>query len=125
LWYNECSKKKGLKVVKTARRTPRNYDGTEVTTRALGDLIPVVLSKITEVNRDRPDLILAAWPGIIGSNLAAMTKAVSFSDGFLVVKVKNSTLYSLLNQNEKPKLLSILRKKFPNVTIHNIMFRMG
>jgi hypothetical protein len=125
LWYNECSKKKGLKVVKTARRTPRNYDGTEVTTRALGDLIPVVLSKITEVNRDRPDLILAAWPGIIGSNLAVMTKAVSFSDGCLFVKVKNSTLYSLLNQNEKPKLLSILRKKFPNVTIHNIMFRMG
>jgi hypothetical protein len=125
LWYNERSKRRGLKVLKTARRTPRNYNGTEVTTRSLGELIPSVLSRISEVNQERPDLILAAWPGIIGSNLAAMTQAVSFTDGILVVKVKNSTLYSLLNQNDKPKLLSNLRKKFPKVTIHNIIFRMG
>ncbi len=112
-------------MTKTVRRTPKNYDGTEVTTRSLGDLIPTVLSKISEVNQDRPDLVIAAWPGIIGSNLSTMTNAVSFHEGFLVVKVKNSTLFSLLNQNDKPKLLSNLRKKFPNVTIHNIIFRMG
>lgn len=112
-------------MAKTVRRTPKNYDGTEVTTRSLGDLIPAVLSRITEVNQDRPDLILAAWPAIIGTNLAGMAQAVSFNEGYLVVKVKNSTLYSLLNHNDRPKLLSNLRKKFPNVTIHNIIFRMG
>jgi Dna[CI] antecedent, DciA len=89
------------------------------------DLLPCVLAKIGEVYQQRSDLILAMWPDIIGPKLAPMTQAISFSDGVLLVKVKNSTLHSLLNQNEKFRLLSLLRKKFPNVEIKNICFRIG
>jgi hypothetical protein len=74
---------------------------------------------------DRPDLILEAWPEVIGLKLAGMTQAVSFANGMLVVKVKNSTLHSLLSQNDKPRILNNLRKKFPNVTIKDIVFRIG
>ncbi len=42
------------------------------------DLLPKVLNEINMIHRDRPDLILAAWPQIIGDKLAAMTKAVAF-----------------------------------------------
>jgi hypothetical protein len=112
-------------VVQILRRTPKNYDGTQVTTHRVCDLLPQVLEKIGEVYQDRPDLILAAWPDIIGSKLAPMTQAVSFIEGVLVVKVKNSTLHSLLRQHDKQKVLDKLRKKFPKVEINNVFFRIG
>lgn len=107
------------------RRKPRNYDGQEVTTHRLHDLVPTVLSRITEIFGDRPDLVLAAWPDIIGPTFTSMTQAVSFIDGVLTVKVKNSTLYSLLSTSEKPKLVLALRKKFPKILIKTILFRIG
>lgn len=89
------------------------------------DLLPRVLFAISEKYQDRPDLILATWPSIIGEKLASMTEAVSFNEGTLVVKVKNSTLYSLLVHNEKRRLLEALKKKFPKVDIRSIHFKMG
>lgn len=106
-------------------RTPRNYDGNKLTTHAIGDILPHVLEKISEQFNDRGDLILAAWPEVIGPKLAPMTQALAFDHGVLTVKVKNSTLHSLLNQNEKVKLISILRKKFPKVEVKTILFRIG
>jgi hypothetical protein len=110
-------------VTKPFRRTPKNYDGSELTTHQMTDVLPHVLAKISEMRQDRSDLILASWPDVIGPQLAPLTQAVSFKEGVLVVKVKNSTLYSLLNQNDKPKILNRLRQKFPNVAITNIYFR--
>lgn len=72
---------------------------------------------------DRPDLILASWAEIIGPTFAPMTEAISFYDGILTVKVKNSTLYSLLSQHEKNRLLKNLREKFPRTQIKTLHFR--
>jgi len=91
----------------------------------MNELLPAVLSSVFEVHQDRPDLILASWPEIIGQKLATMTNAVSFINGVLTVKVKNSTLYSLLSQHDKPKILKELQQKFPKAKIQNIMFRIG
>lgn len=107
------------------KRTPRNYDGAQVTTHQLSHVLPVVLEKINETFQDRPDLILAAWPDLIGPKLAPMTQAVSFAQGVLTVKVKNSTLYSLLSQREKPKLIKALQSKFPKINVKTILFRIG
>lgn len=112
-------------MVKQRARTPRNYDGNQTVTHRLYDVLPIVLEKVSEVYQDRPDLILAAWPDVIGSKLAPMTQAISFQDGILVVKVKNSTLYSLLSQNDKPRLIQSLRSKFPKVLVKSIQFRLG
>ncbi|OJU80521.1 MAG: hypothetical protein BGO10_05955 [Chlamydia sp. 32-24] len=107
------------------RRTPKFYDGTELTSRTVSQLLPGILEKIGEVYQDRPDLILASWPDIIGSKLAPMTKAISFKEGVLTIKVKNSSLHSLLSQYEKKRLLKLLQEKFPKVPIINILFRIG
>lgn len=107
------------------KRTPKNYDGIEITSHQMGEILPQVLSAISEKYQDRPDLILATWPSLIGEKLAPMAQAVSFDEGVLVVKVKNSTLYSLLCQKEKWRLLEALKKKFPKVEIRTIHFRMG
>ncbi|MFI0434694.1 MAG: DUF721 domain-containing protein [Parachlamydiaceae bacterium] len=106
-------------------RTPRQYDGTRLTSHRMTDLLPHVLAKIAEVYEQRSDLILAMWPDIIGAKLASMTQALSFADGVLVVKVKNSTLHNLLSQYEKLRLLNLLRQKFPHAEIKNIYFRIG
>jgi hypothetical protein len=106
-------------------RTPQNYDGTRTTSKRMTDLLPKVLDKIDETYQQRGDLILVMWPEIIGPKLAGMTEAVSFLDGVLHVKVKNSTLHSLLSQNEKFRLLSILRQRFPRVEIRALSFRIG
>jgi hypothetical protein len=123
--YNGGSNIRGVHVKKSFRRTPRDYDGTEVTAHNLCDILPSVLAEVSSSYRDRPDLILAAWPDIIGAKLAPMTQAQSCRDGVLTVKVKNSTLHSLLSRHEKNKLLAKLRQKFPKADIQNIVFRIG
>lgn len=105
--------------------TSRYYDGSKTTTRHINQLLPRIFEEITKVYHDRPDLILAAWPEIVGAKLAPMAQAVFFRDGVLTVKVKNSTLYSLLNQNDKPRLIKNLRDKFPKTIIKTIHFRLG
>lgn len=100
-------------------------DNSELTNKQIKDLLPKMLGNIGALHRDRPDLILAAWPQIIGEKLAKMTHAVSFDKGVLYVKVGNSTLYSLLSQHERGRLIKCLREKFPSVDIKNIHFRLG
>ena len=91
----------------------------------MADLLPAVLAKIGGSYQQRGDLVLAAWPTIIGPKLATMAQAVSFVDGVLCVKVKNSTLLSVLSQHERQRLLNMLRGKFPDIEIKNIYFRIG
>lgn len=100
-------------------------NGSKLTNKHLQDLLPKALCSIGAMHRDRPDLVLASWPELIGEKLASMTAAVSFENGVLYVKVGNSTLYSLLAQHERGRLLKSLREKFPSIEIKNIHFRMG
>ncbi len=100
-------------------------NGKDLTNKQLKDLLPKALSGIGALHRDRPDLLVDAWPQVIGEKLCSMTKAICFEKGVLYVKVGNSTLYSLLCQHERGRLLKSLREKFPSVEIKNIHFRMG
>ncbi len=104
---------------------PRYYNGPIPTTRHISQVLPSLLRNIGRKFQDRPDLVLASWPDVVGQKLAPMTQALSFSDGFLVVKVNNSTLYSLLTQNDKPRLIKNLRDKFPQTMIKSIVFQLG
>ena len=100
-------------------------ESTKLTGKKLKDLLPDFLSKLEGNFRERPDLILAGWPEMIGEKLSPMTQALSFKEGILTVKVKNSALHSLLVQHEKSKLLKRLRERFPSSGIRNIIFRIG
>lgn len=106
-------------------RTPKHYDGTGLTCKSMTELLPGVLARIGEVYQQRPDLILAMWPDLVGPQVAQMTQAVSFIDETLFVKVKNSTLHSILNGKAKSDILLLLRKKFPNTPIKGVCFRIG
>lgn len=98
---------------------------TASTTKNIRHILPGVLKKIGKRYEERPDLILAAWPLLVGERIASMTKASSFVDGILTIKVKNSSLLSLLTQHERPRLLRELRAQFSSAKIRNIRFRIG
>ncbi len=106
-------------------RTPRYYDGVRSPVREMKHLLGEVLGSIGHLHATRPDLIVAAWQEVIGPKLSPYTEAMSFREGILIVKVKNSTLYSLLSGHEKPRLLKSLQEKFPSVPIKNLIFRIG
>lgn len=95
------------------------------TGRSVNDLMPGVIRKVQRAAYIKPDAIIEAWPEIIGPKCAPMTKAVSFNEGLLYVKVNNSTLLSLLIQHERVRLVKQLRQAFPSAEIRNIVFRMG
>lgn len=95
------------------------------TNKELKSLLPSVMKQISSRQQSRPDVILAAWPTLIGEHLGPMTKAVSFVDGVLTIKVRNSSLLSLLVQHERPRLLRELRGKFPNAKLRGIRFIIG
>lgn len=107
------------------RRFPKRRNPRSLTSRHLQDILPTVLREVNQLHAERPDLVLSGWQQVVGPNLEGMTEAVSFFEGVLLVKVKNSTLHSLLHQYEKRRLLRELRQKFPRVDIKNIVFRVG
>ena len=106
-------------------RTPRNFDGTSVTGKMIDELLRDALVDIGKRAKSQGHEILASWGEILGAKFADLTKADAFRDGVLTVKVKSSTLYSLLCQHEKPRLLARLREMFPRAAIRDIVFRIG
>ena len=105
--------------------TVRKNKAIRPTGKRLDELLPKVMKKIGQMHKVRPDLVVSIWPAVIGTRFASMTQAVSFEEGILTVKVKNSTLLSLLEAHEKPRLLNKFKEKFPQVTFRNIVFRIG
>ncbi len=98
---------------------------TESPVIELKTLLPFLMKKVDGLQHNSPQQILSAWPLIVGEQWASVAKAVSFVDGILTVKVKNSSILSQLTQYEKPRLLKLLREKFPSWTIQEIRFCMG
>ena len=111
--------------MKDNARIPKNYKGIQPTGRSLSSLLPKVLEGINQTHALRPDLVLAAWPELVGEKIAKLSKAVKFEGGCLLVKVKSSTLLNILQQYEKKRLIGALKKQFPDAGIKNIIFRIG
>jgi hypothetical protein len=114
------------KVVEGYKRTPHGYDGPKVTTHKLQELLPHVLHKVNALYITQPQVVLEAWPRVIGEKMAPFTKAIRFVEGILHVSVKNSSLLSLLNTpHDKQSLVEGLKKLVPYAPIKNIQFRIG
>ena len=95
------------------------------TPRLISEILPGMLEAIEKKKSRKPQAILAYWKEAIGAELFPMTKAVLFQEGVLTVKVKSSTLYSLLCQYEKKKLLKKMQKKFSQEIVREIVFKLG
>jgi hypothetical protein len=107
------------------RRNPKSYEGITSPLHPISDLLHDALNDIGKKYQDRADLILTAWWDLIPAQLRNKTEPLSFKEGVLTVRVKDSTLYSLLSQYEKARLTHALQRKFPHVPIRTILFRMS
>lgn len=110
---------------KRFQRTPKNYDGTATTSKDLRDLLGPVLTNLNASFSAQKEEVFKAWSDIIGTNIAPLAIPVSFDKGILTIKVKSSTLYSLLCTRDKHKLLKELQERFSKATVQNIIFRVG
>jgi hypothetical protein len=108
-----------------ARQPSFDHDQPNRSGRTIRELLPLVLRQIgRRVNGDR-EVVLAAWPEIIGSQFAPMARAASFEEGVLTVVVTNASLFSLLAYRDRKRLLQALREKLPNVEIKHLNVRIG
>ena len=105
-----------------ARRTPRHFDGTYRPALQINEILPDLLAEIAKKAADPREAVFQEWVLLAGEKMAPFTQPVSLKDWVLTVKVKSSTLYSLLCQHEKPRLLQKLREKFP---MRDLVFRVG
>lgn len=111
--------------MRTNRKKIYRGNRPEATHRNLQELLPAVLEKLESQHLERPDLLLSGWNGVVGPQIASMTEAESYSNGFLTIRVKDPSLYSLLHQYERPRLLALMRRRFPKAQIKAICFRAG
>ena len=71
----------------------------------------------------RADLVLQAWPIVIGPGIAPMARAICFvPPGKLKVEIDNYSLYNLCLNKQGKELLNELRRKVPTVLIVEINF---
>lgn len=105
-------------------RVPKNYQGQDPTGRQIKDLLVPILGQLSQCVEDNPQELLKAWPHLVGDKIASMTHAASLTNGVLLVKVGNATLYSLLVQHEKQRLLQRIREVFPHLKVKTLLFRM-
>lgn len=103
-------------------RTRRNFDGTTPTGKKISDLLPGILGEINGRAGDEKDAVFQLWFSLMGEKMARFTQPISLKNGVLTIKVKSATLYALLCQHEKARLLKILQEKFK---ISDLVFRIG
>jgi hypothetical protein len=101
-------------------RTKRNFNGIEPTGKKISDLLPGILNDIGRHVRDDREAIFERWFSLVGEKMGPLTAPVSWKNGVLTIKVKSATLYALLCQHEKARLLKSLQEDFQ---IRDLVFR--
>jgi hypothetical protein len=100
--------------------------GSQLTSKKLSDVAPCVMQSISIHYAEKPQLVLDTWPQIVGREFAPLTKATQFKEGILEVRVKNSSLMSLLqNPADKKRIIEAFRARIPGIVLKNIIFRIG
>lgn len=103
-------------------RTKRNFDGTNPTGKKISDLLPKILIDIGSRTGDEKEAVFHFWFTLIGEKMAPFTQPLSLKNGVLTIKVKSATLYALLVQHEKTRLLKAFQANFQ---VQDIVFRIG
>jgi hypothetical protein len=105
---------------------PLSQEGSATTSRHIKDVAERYLAHLEQKLQTKPREVLEFWPKVIGPAFAGMTRAEKFEEGVLYVRVKNSTLLSLLHTlSERKRLVEALRLAAPGVEIKDISFRIG
>lgn len=105
--------------------TLNNDNFSRMKVKNIGDLLEGFLSKVEARYNKNPSHISELWFEVLGSKFANMTEVISFDRGTLFIRVKNSILFSILNNYEKENLLRKMQKKISKEVIQKINFKIG
>jgi hypothetical protein len=103
-------------------RTKRHFNGTAPTGKKISEILPLVLNEIEKKTGGDREKIFQFWRSLLGEKMALLTQPISLKNGILTIKIKSATLYSLLCQHEKARLLKEMQAKFE---IIDLVFRVG
>jgi len=87
----------------------------------VGDILPAVLKSVGLDRKLKDREVLAEWPNVVGSEIAARTEAIHVDDGVLIVKVEHGMWMQELHFMER-ELLGRLRDAVPGVRLMRIRF---
>ena len=106
------------------KKRPYRYP-TQLTTKKLVDLLGPVFQNISSIYSNHLENFIRDWPKILGKDYASMTEIIGYKKGILIIKVKNSSLYSLLYHHKKQEILKQIYKNYPKWDVKDITFKMG
>lgn len=91
----------------------------------MSDILPSMLENMQQNYAKNPNQVFLEWNKAIGEEIAKMAVPILYKDKTLYIKVNNSTLLSILERQEKLRLLDHLKKVCPQSGIQNIIFKVG
>ncbi len=112
-------------LMKSRKRTPRDYDGPNPTGQRIETLLPDILNEISKNQQQSIFVIEKVWNDLVGHKITSFTRLTGFENGVLFIKVKNATLLSILSSQEKGRLMQNLTNKLPNIHFKNLVFQFG
>lgn len=98
---------------------------TDTTFKSIQEILPNVLQDIEKSVSNPIETFRENWKLIVGEKVARFSRIEAFEDNKLKVVVLHPALLNLLSYQEKTKILRMLRQKFPDIQIVDILFRIG
>lgn len=90
----------------------------------IGDILPAVLKSVGLDKKLKERELLSLWPEVVGTEIAARTRAVKVERGILYVQVNHSAWHQELHFMEK-EIYRKMRKRAPEIEFYKIRFGTG
>ncbi|MCC7518246.1 MAG: DUF721 domain-containing protein [Verrucomicrobiae bacterium] len=100
-------------------------DRERLPSRAFTDALRAVLSGISGASHREEKILETAWSEIVGATLAAHCHPASLKKGRLLVLVNHSTWLHLIALEHKRAILTAISRRFPELGVSEIHFRLG
>ncbi len=98
---------------------------TATTIKHMSQVLSQYLEELERLRKVNPQKLIKAWHSVMDPKYEGMTAAVGYQDEELLVKVSNSSLFSLLKQTNQKSMLEQLREIAPKTPVKKIHFLFG
>ncbi|WP_213357720.1 DciA family protein [Chlamydiifrater phoenicopteri] len=111
--------------IKHPKASPTKKSRTATTIKHMSHVLSKYLEDLEKLRKTDPQQLIKAWHAIMDPKYKGMTAAVGYQDEELLVKVSNSSLFSILKQTNQKSLLEQLKTLSPRTPVKKIYFLFG
>ncbi len=91
--------------------------------KTLKNLLPAFLKRVEGQREKELEKVIDSWNQLLEPSFRTRTKVEKFQDGLLFIKVSSATVHSILEMQEKKRLIGEMQKRHPRLGLKNIVFR--